>query len=298
MDKRDVTWALALVFNLILIALAIACGQGSSPDRGGGGPAIGSVRVAICQIFCLDGDRSGNFARIESAVAEAKRAGADIACLPETALLGWVNPDAHRRAYPIPGEDSERLCELAARYRIFLSVGLAEKEGAKLYDSVILVDDEGRILRKHRKINILMELMIPPYTPGEEVGVAETRFGKIGLLICADTFKDDILQRMAVLEPDLVLVPYGWAAEEDRWPAHGKELEGTVIRAAREIGAPVVGTDLVGEITHGPWTGLLYGGQSVAADAEGRVLAVAADRDRDILVVDVPRIRKPRRFSQ
>lgn len=57
-----------------------------------------TVRVAICQICCLDGDRSGNIVRIENAVTEAKKAYSDIACFPETSLLGWVNPDAHQRA--------------------------------------------------------------------------------------------------------------------------------------------------------------------------------------------------------
>ena len=97
----------------------------------------------------------------------------------------------------------------------------------------------------------------------------------------------DILTRMAGLKPDLVLVPYGWAAEEEDWPQHGQELRKTVAKAARIIRAPVVGVDLVGEITHGPWTGKTYGGQSVAADAEGRIIAVAKDRDREVLVVQI-----------
>lgn len=241
----------------------------------------------MCQIFCLDGDRSGNFARIESALLEAKQAGADIVCFPETALLGWVNPDAHDRACPIPGEDSDRLSRLAAENRIHLCVGLAEKEGDRLFDSVILIDDTGRILLKHRKMNILTELMTPSYTPGEKVGFAETRFGKIGLLICADTFKSEILEKMAGLKPDLVLVPYGWAAREKQWPEHGQQLRKTVSRAARIIGAPVVGVDLVGEITHGPWTGMTYGGQSVTADSQGAIIATAKDRDREVMIVPI-----------
>lgn len=279
------------IIALLLLSSLLSCRAGDR-TKDVGAPAARtedrSIRVAICQIFCLDGDRSGNFARIENAVAEAKRAGADIACLPETAILGWVNPDAHSRAYPIPGEDSERLCRLAALHRIFLSAGLAEKAGERLYDSVILIDDEGRIILKHRKINILTKLMNPPYTPGTEIGTAETRLGRIGLLICADTFRDDLLLRMAVLKPDLVLVPYGWAAAENDWPEHGKELEKTVGNAARAISAPVIGTDLIGEITHGPWTGLVYGGQSVAADAAGKTIAVAADRDREVMIVHIP----------
>jgi predicted amidohydrolase len=49
----------------------------------------------------------------------------------------------------------------------------------------------------------------------------------------------------------------------------------------------VVGVDLVGEITHGPWSGLTYGGQSVAANAKGEIIAVAKDRDREVLIVPV-----------
>ena len=250
-------------------------------------PQNRTVRVAMCQIFCLDGDRSGNFVRIENALREAKQAKADIACFPETALLGWVNPDAHQRARPIPGEDSGHLCHLAQKFAVHICIGLAEKDKDRLYDSVILIDDTGKILLKHRKMNILAELMTPPYTPGKDVSAAETKFGKIGLLICADTFKTDILEKMASLKPDLVLIPYGWAAKEKQWPEHGQELRKTVSRAARTTRTPVVGVDLVGEITHGPWTGMTYGGQSVTADSQGEILATAKDRDRAVMVVEI-----------
>jgi predicted amidohydrolase len=246
-----------------------------------------TTKAAICQIFCLDGDRRGNFVRIENAIGEAKDAGADIACFPETALLGWVNPDAHKRARPIPGEDSDRLCRLAEDYNLYLCIGLAEKQESNLYDSVVLIDNKGNILLKHRKINLLTELMSPPYTPGERIDAVETKFGKIGLLICADTHDNTILKRMAALKPDLLLVPYGYAAVEDDWPGHGKKLEKVVTNTARKTKAFVIGTNLVGEITHGPWSGRIYGGQSVAVDGTGRVVTIAKDRDRDIIIVNI-----------
>jgi predicted amidohydrolase len=246
-----------------------------------------TTKAAICQIFCLDGDRSGNFVRIENAIREAKNAGADIACFPETALLGWVNPDAHKRAHPIPGEDSDRLCRLAEDYNLYLCIGLAEKQESNLYDSVVLIYNKGNILLKHRKINLLTELMSPPYTPGERIDAVETKFGKIGLLICADTHDNTILKRMAALKPDLLLVPYGYAAVEDDWPSHGKKLEKVVTNTARKTKAFVIGTNLVGEITKGPWKGRVYGGQSVAADRKGQVMSIAKDRDRDINIINI-----------
>jgi len=246
-----------------------------------------SIKVAMCQIFSLDGDRSGNFVRIGNAIGEAKNAGADIACFPETALLGWVNPDAHKRAIPIPGEDSDRLCRLAEKNNLHLCIGLAEKQGGNLYDSVLLIDNKGNILLKHRKINLLMELMSPSYTPGESIDAVETTFGKIGLLICADTHDSKILKRMAALKPDLLLVPYGYAAVEDEWPDHGKKLEKVVTNTARKTKAFTIGTNLVGEITHGPWKGRIYGGQSVAVDRTGQVVSIAKDRDWDIDIVNI-----------
>lgn len=75
--------------------------------------------------------------------------------------------------------------------------------------------------------------MTPPYTPGTEVNVFETRFGKIGLLICADTFKQNLLQEMAALNPDLLIVPYGCTAQVDEWPEHGKSLENVMTKTAK-----------------------------------------------------------------
>jgi len=250
-----------------------------------------TVPLAACQIFCIDSDRDGNFARIEHALKVAKGQNAEIACFPETCLLGWVNPEAHQLAEPIPGKDSKSLAALAQKYQLMLCVGLAEKDGEKLYDSVILIDSDGNLLLKHRKMNILTSLMAFPYTLGETVDIVETRFGRIGLLICADTFQDEVLSRMAEKKPDLVIVPYGWAAKKSAWPQHGESLKNTVAKAARSTGAPIVGTNLVGAITHGPWTGYTYGGQSVIAGGEGNVLAVAKDRDADVILVELPLVQ-------
>lgn len=249
-----------------------------------------TVKVAMAQIFCIDGDRPGNFVRIENAVIEAKKCGADLVTFPETSILGWVNPEAHELACPIPGKDSDRLCTLARKHGIMISIGLAEKDGDLLYDAAVLIDHQGRILLKHRKINTLEKLMSPPYARGSQIQAADTPLGKIAMLICADSFRDELLDRLKDLDPDLVLIPYGWAAIETDWPNHGKELHRIVQNVAEKIGCPVVGTDLVGQITHGPWTGQIFGGQSVAVDAAGRIIIIGKDRDQDLIIfnLDLP----------
>lgn len=250
------------------------------------------VKIALAQIFCLDGDRSGNFVRIENAIIEAKGLGADIVCFPETSLFGWVNPDAHNRAYPIPGPDSDRLCVMAIKHNIYISIGLAEKDGDKLYDSALFIDNRGNIILKHRKINILEELMSPPYTAGNDIKTVETEFGTIGILICADSFDDEILKRMKKQHPSMVLIPYGWANTEDSWPEHSGQLTKTVRNAAKTLGCYVIGTDLVGEISHGPWKGMVYGGSSVASDMYGDIIGQCRDRDREVVLVIVKLINR------
>jgi predicted amidohydrolase len=251
-----------------------------------------TVRIAVCQILAIDGDREGNFRRIEYALDTARSGRADIATFPESAILGWENPQAHQMATPIPGADSDRIAALAVKYGLMIAIGLDEKDGGRLFDSAILVDRTGKILWKHRKLNVLAQLMDPPYAEGlpEGIGSVETEFGRIGIVICADTMVEAYARRVAQLKPkpDLMLIPYGWAAEVDRWPGHAKNLERLVTDRAKMWSTSVVATDLVGVMMHGPWMGQTYGGASVVADSAGTVLAVLRDRDVDVHLLDVP----------
>ncbi len=92
---------------------------------------------------------------------------------------------------------------------------------------------------------------------------------------------------MGKLKPDLVLIPYGWAAKEAAWPEHGDSLKAVVQKAAKSMDATVIGTDLVGQISSGPWRGMVYVGLSVAATAQGEVLAIGKDRQQDVKIVSL-----------
>ena len=246
-----------------------------------------AVRIALAQILVIESDWSGNLQRIESALAKTVGQDVDLVVFPESALLGWVNPDAHELATAIPGPDADRVAALARRFRVAIAIGLDEKSGAELYDSAILVDKDGVLRAKHRKINTLSYLVHPPYADGplDGVGVTNLEFGRVGLLICADTFLEEAVDRMAELRPDLLIVPYGWAAEPNEWPEHSGALHELVAKVARLLGCPVVGVNSVGVIGHGPWQGKTYGGSSIAVDVEGQSVAILADRDVDLQIV-------------
>ena len=250
-------------------------------------PAIqdGPIKVAACQIL-VDGDPEAALARVDAALGEAVALGAQIACFPEACVLGWVNPEAHTRAGGPNGATVKRLQELARRHRIMFAVGLVQKEGESLHNVALLIDRDGEVLLRHRKVNIMQGLMEPAYVAGDEeaASVVDTRLGRIGLLVCADTFKDTLVNTLAQARPDLVLVPYGWAAPEGDWPGHGKSLHAWISNTALKTGAPVLGVDSVGALGHGPWTGFVLGGQSACAGSSGELHGVLADREAQVPV--------------
>lgn len=245
------------------------------------------LKIAIAQIICIDDDRTGNLQRIENAIRAIQADNVEIIVFPESCILGWINPNAHSQAFPIPGEDSDHLCSLAKKYNLYICVGLDEKDTDQLYGSALLIDNHGNILLKHRKINVLPSLMSPSYSPGKAIDVVETPFGKIGILICADSFQEDLLSLLRAKQPDLVFIPYGWAAAESEWPDHGKNLMKVVQNASVKLNCTVIGANSIGQITHGTWQGKIYGGQSVACNRYGETLRVGKDRAEDIITMVV-----------
>jgi predicted amidohydrolase len=250
---------------------------------------VANLKAAMAQMRCNPADVDGNIARIHATAEAAAHHGAAAVFFPETVDFGWVNPEAHARADSIPGPLSQRLARLAQKLNLWIGVGLCEKDGAALFDAAMLLAPDGRIVLKHRKINLLSWLMHPPYTPGEpdEIRSAETPFGRIGMLICADSFQVELLDRLAGQKPDLVYIPYGWAEKNEAWPEHGFQLLTTVQRAARRIGAPVIGPNCVGEILHGEWAGRTFEGLSTAADATGMSLVQGRWNREDLILLDL-----------
>jgi len=251
--------------------------------------AVEKVKVAIAQLKCIDSDLEGNFGRIKELVGRASSEGARMVFFPETVDLGWVNPQAHKLAGPVPGPFTRKLSNLAKEHNIWIGIGLCEKADDKLYDTAVLISASGEIVLKHRKINLLSWLMDPPYTPGkiEDIQAVDTPFGRVGIIICADSFKEELRDMLARQKPDLVYIPYGWAHPKEGWPEHGFKLVQTVQKAARTIGAPVIGPNLVGEITSGPWKGYTYEGLSTAADAEGMSLVQGKWNKEDLIIFEI-----------
>jgi predicted amidohydrolase len=193
-------------------------------------------------------------ARIE----EAAKNKADIVLLPEAMDLGWTHSAAKTEAEPIPGGSTFKiLADAAKKNKIFVCAGIIEKDGDRTFNAAVLINRQGELILKHRKINEL-DIAHNLYDQGDRINVCETEFGTIGLLICADaSSKDYILPRsMGYLGADLILLPCSWAVKPDydnvKEP-YGGMWHDSFTSVCKEFNLNIAAVSNVGKIVDGPW---------------------------------------------
>ena len=251
------------------------------------------IQLAMGQMRVEGGQPDRNLPRavemIRAAAAEACR----IIVLPECLDLGWTHPSARRLAQPIPGPTSDVLCRAAAEAGTYVVAGLTERDAQRIYNAALLIAPDGRILLKHRKINVL-DIAQDLYATGDRLAVVRTPLGTIGVNVCADNFPDSLSlgHALARMGAQVLLSPCAWAVEahhDNARQPYGQLWRDSYGILARLYEMPVVGVSNVGRLTEGPWKGRKCIGCSLAVGAEGEVLAEAPygeDAER-LLVVEL-----------
>ena len=237
-----------------------------------------TFRVAMAQMRVEWGAAERNLAHAAEMIDEGAARGCAFVVLPECLDIGWTNPDARRLAQPIPGPASEVLAKAAKRSGAWVVAGLTERSADRVYNSALLMDPEGAIVLKHRKINIL-EIAQSSYHIGDRLGVAQTPFGTIGMDICADNFADTLVfaHSLARMGARAILSPCSWAVPADHdneKDPYGRFWQESYGKVARLFDIPLVGVSNVGLIKGGPWAGRRCIGCSLAMGRDGQVLAV------------------------
>jgi predicted amidohydrolase len=231
------------------------------------------VRIAMGQMLVEGGEPERNLRRAKGMIREAKENGAQIVLLPECLDLAWTHPSARTEAQPIPGPHSLEICGTAKEHSIHVCAGLVERAGDKIYNSAIFVNDEGQILLKYRKINILA-VAKDLYSVGRSLSVIETSFGLIGVNICSDNYHDALeightLGRMGaqlILSPSSWTVLYGLTEVDNPYGAKWFQPYHTL---ARLYDLVVVSATSVGVIVGGPYEGMKMVGCSLAVGKDG-----------------------------
>lgn len=166
-------------------------------------------KVALGQIDIKLGDREANLKRAAEVAAEAAKQEADFICLPELFPTGWAPKQLANLAEPIPGYIADKLSKIAEENNMHLVASIPEKSGGKIYNTAVLIGPNGNLLAKYRKMHLFLEESTC-ITHGGDYAVADTKFGKIGLMICYDAVFPEVARQLALKGAEVVFMPSGW----------------------------------------------------------------------------------------
>lgn len=173
-----------------------------------------SFRIAAVSLNGRLGDSQAMLAEIEHWTARAVDAGAQLVLFPELLVHGHCTPATWEIAESVPqGRTTERLCVLADRHQIVLSVGLSEKEADIVYNTQVLIGPAGYI-GKQRKIHMSRDEALF-YKGGRELPVFDIGLCKVGIVICYDNTFPEIARILALRGAELLLLPH--AARLKTW---------------------------------------------------------------------------------
>ncbi len=264
--------------------------------------------VGLAQMSCsLAPDE--NLAKAQRRIREAAGRGAQIVCLQELFRSQYFcreeNAELFALAEPVPGPSTQALSKLARELEVVIIAPLFEKRAAGVYhNTAAVIDADGSLLGLYRKMHIPDDPLYYEkfyFTPGD-LGFPnfETRYGRIGVLICWDQWYPEAARLASLRGAKIVFYPtaIGWhPGEKQQYGAAQLDAWRTVQRAhAIANGVFIAAVNRVG--FEGPAdNGLEFWGASFVADPFGLMLAEAPTHSEATLVVecDLRRMEEVRR---
>ena len=236
--------------------------------------------------------RDASVSRHVEMIREAAAKGAQVICLQELFNLPYFctrqDPALFDLAEPVPGPTTERLAQLAAELGVVIIVPLFEKRGPGLYhNTAAVLDADGRYLGKYRKMHIPQDPGFEEkfyFTPGDlGYPVWETRFGRLGVLICWDQWYPEAARLSALAGAEILFYPtaIGWLREE-------KAALGAAQHCAWETvqrGHAVANGCYVAAVNRtGPQDDTEFWGQSFVANPYGEIIFKATSDREEVLI--------------
>ena len=170
-------------------------------------PIARKVKLAAVHHHPKGPTAAANCEQYDPLVKRAKEQGADLIVLGETINVVNTGKKAAEVAEPIPGPSADHFAQLAQRYDTHIVVGLYEKEGPLVFNTSVLCGPDGRILGKYRKVTLPRDEISDGITPGEEYPVFDTRFGKVGMMVCYDGFYPEVARELSANGAEVIAWP-------------------------------------------------------------------------------------------
>lgn len=170
-------------------------------------PVDKTLTIAVAQLAGTE-NLEGNVARMQAAVQRA------IDCTPRTELLvfpegfltGYYVADASQQAITASVAQAE-LQRLAGTHQIALAVGYIERDGARLHNAAMVVDETGALLAMYRKRCLYGDWEKRTFTAAHKPGVFDWRGWRIGICICYDIEFPEITRALAVAGAEIIITP-------------------------------------------------------------------------------------------
>jgi predicted amidohydrolase len=171
-------------------------------------PPPRKVRLAAAH-YRPNGGKSplDNCRQYERLIALAAEQKADLVVLGETLTFVGLGKTANEVAEPIPGPSSEYFGMLARRYHLYIVAGLFERDGHLVYNSAVLLGPEGRVVGKYRKTCLPRSEIDAGVCAGSDYPVFETRFGKLGMMVCYDGFFPEVARQLTIHGAEVIAWP-------------------------------------------------------------------------------------------
>lgn len=254
------------------------------------------VKVGIVQMSCT-ASKEENLAKAIEKVRKAAQMGAQIVCLQElfTSLYFCDVEDYEnfKLAESIPGPSTDALCEVSKELGVVIIASLFEKRAEGLYhNTTAVIDADGSYMGKYRKMHIPDD---PAYfekfyfTPGDlGYKVWETKFGKIGVLICWDQWYPEAARITSLMGAEILFYPtaIGWATSQDEATNTEQYNAWQTIQRSHAVanGVHVVSVNRVGFEQDGA---MKFWGGSFIANPFGSLLYKASHDEEEIHVQEI-----------
>ena len=244
------------------------------------------VVLAALQMACSP-DRDANLDRAERLIREAARKGANIILPQELFEYPYFcqdeAPDLLLRAEPAEGHVAiARMQALAKELGVIIPVSFYERAGQARFNSIAIIDADGRNLGIYRKSHIPQGSGYQEkyyFSPGDTgFRVFDTGFGRIGVGICWDQWFPETARAMALMGAEMLFFPTAIGSEllDPDWDSAAHWQRVMQGHAGANL-MPLVAANRIGTEPGRGGTELTFYGSSFIADATG---AKRAEADR------------------
>lgn len=174
---------------------------------------MSSLRVSLLHLAPVLNQVQGNRTLLKSAVQTAAEEGAKWAITPELWVSGYLFMQHIGTNWILPQPDPwmQDLCRLVRKLGItvFLSHPERDLESGKLYNTVFVINREGEIAGRHRKINALHGAEAWS-SRGWEIDPVEADGLNVGILVCGDSYRNNVAQELKDKGAQVLVSPAAW----------------------------------------------------------------------------------------